>query len=78
MFLWKDPQQIETIPGESDIRQALTHEVADILIYALLFCDALEIDASSAIKDKLELNAEEYPKELATGRTDKYTNLADD
>ena len=36
-------------------------EVADVLIYALLFCEAAGIDPEFSIRRKMALNAEKYP-----------------
>lgn len=56
-------------------RDEVSQELADILILALGFADAAGIDASQAILDKLDANAERYPVEKARGRAAKYTDL---
>ncbi len=48
-------------------------EIADVLIYALLFCESVGIDPEAAIRIKLEENAEEYPVEKARGSAKKYS-----
>lgn len=51
------------------------HEMADILSYLLTLSDCLEIDLSSALQEKMKINALHYPVELARGRKAKYTEL---
>lgn len=42
-------------------KQAITDELADILIYCIHFANAGDIDISKAIKDKLEKARKKYP-----------------
>ena len=51
----------------------MAEEVADILIYLLLFAHKLDIDPVQAAKDKSEKNAQKYPAEQVRGKNDKYT-----
>lgn len=50
-------------------------EIADIMIYALAFCDVAGIDAEDAILDKLDANEARYPANIARGNHAKYTEL---
>ncbi|MFW5971184.1 MAG: nucleotide pyrophosphohydrolase [Desulfovermiculus sp.] len=68
-FQWTTEDSV--IPQEK--RQALAEEVADILIYLLLFAHKIDIDPVQAAQDKIEKNAEKYPADLVRGRSDKYT-----
>jgi NTP pyrophosphatase (non-canonical NTP hydrolase) len=68
-FQWTTEDQ--AIPP--DKREAMADEVADILIYLLLFAHKLNIDPVQAAQDKIEKNAAKYPAELARGESDKYT-----
>jgi len=53
----------------------LREELADVMIYCISMANALEIDMSSAIMEKLEKNARKYPIDKATGNAKKYTKL---
>jgi NTP pyrophosphatase (non-canonical NTP hydrolase) len=66
-FLWKDAKSADP----AKIRE----ELADVLVYALLFAHESKIDIPSAIREKLEKNALKYPVEKAKGRSDKYDQL---
>lgn len=56
-------------------RQEVAHEVGDILIYLLRFCDVTGIDPLQAATEKLELNAGKYPIHKSRGNSRKYTEL---
>ncbi|MFP4035842.1 MAG: nucleotide pyrophosphohydrolase [Desulfovermiculus sp.] len=59
-FQWTTENQ--DIPP--DKRDKMAEEVADILIYLLLFSNKLNIDPVQAVHDKIEKNAEKYPADL--------------
>lgn len=56
-------------------KEAISHELADVVIYALNFARVVEIDLSAAIQEKMILNAQKYPVEKAKGKSTKYTQL---
>jgi NTP pyrophosphatase (non-canonical NTP hydrolase) len=56
-----------------DKREAMAEEVADILIYLLLFAHRIDIDPVQAAQDKIEKNAKKYPADLVRGKSAKYT-----
>ena len=66
-FLWKshDEAKIEKVKDE----------LADILIYAILFADKYDFDMAEIIMEKLEKNAAKYPADKAKGNAKKYTDL---
>jgi len=68
-FQWtnEDPD----IPPEK--RDKLVEEVADILIYLLLFSHRTGIDPVRLAKEKIKKNAQKYPADLVRGKSDKYT-----
>ena len=55
--------------------EAVRHELADVVIYALNLARVAGIDLSAAIKEKMMLNAQKYPVEKAKGKATKYTQL---
>ena len=50
-------------------------ELADVMIYCLLFAHDAGIDLNEAIARKLEENDAKYPAEKARGNRAKYTEL---
>lgn len=53
-------------------KQEASEELADILIYAVLMAEALEVDISQIMKDKLVKNGTKYPVEKSKGNSTKY------
>jgi NTP pyrophosphatase (non-canonical NTP hydrolase) len=51
----------------------ILEELADVLIYAVLFADAMNADIEIIIKEKLLQNRKKYPVEKAFGKKEKYT-----
>jgi NTP pyrophosphatase (non-canonical NTP hydrolase) len=50
-----------------DKRQAIAHEVADILIYLIRLCERLGIDPIAATYEKIAINEARYPAERVRG-----------
>ncbi len=55
--------------------EQMKEELADILMYAILFADRYNIDLNEALEKKLEQNNNKYPASIAKGKKDKYTEL---
>lgn len=66
-FLWKSH-------GEAKVDK-VKDELADILIYAILFADKYGFDIPEIITEKIEKNAAKYPADKAKGNAKKYTDL---
>ena len=67
LFLWRD--ESDRLPPEP--LSAAEQEMADVFIYLVSLADALDVDLGEAVKRKLQLNAEKYPKETSRGSTKK-------
>lgn len=71
LFQWLDSD--EAVKKNSD---KMREELADIIVYALDFAEALGFDdLNSLIMDKMKKNAEKYPVSKAKGSNKKYTEL---
>ena len=66
-FLWKKAEDAKI--------EKVKEELADVLIYALLLADKLQINIESIVLAKLKKNAEKYPVEKAKGTSKKYDEL---
>ncbi len=73
IMLWTPTDQSADKVQEK--REAVEHEVGDILVYLLRFCDVVGIDPIGAASNKIKLNAEKYPVHKAKGNSKKYTEL---
>ena len=58
--------------------ESMKDELADIIIYALLFSEETGIDVYKAVEEKLQKNNMKYPLNKAYGNKTKYTNLNND
>ena len=74
-FLWKTDKEVERNLKGGPKRQAVVEEIADVLMFALLLADRLDINVGKAITEKLTNNEEKYPVALARGNARKYTEL---
>ena len=74
-LLWKSDEQVAGALKNADQREKISDEIADVLIYALLFADAAGVDAASSIRKKLLKNDIKYPVERAKGSAQKYTEF---
>lgn len=74
-FLWQDSEESRQRVHEARRRKDICDEIADVVIYALEFANAAEIDLAKAIEAKMAQNAAKYPVEKAKGRSEKYTEL---
>ncbi|MEY3219107.1 MAG: hypothetical protein RIT27_464 [Pseudomonadota bacterium] len=64
-FQWLTFEQSMQLSPEK--RQAVSYELADILIYLLRMADRLEIDILQATQDKMAINEQRYPVEKVRG-----------
>ena len=56
---------------------ALGEEVADVLLYCLMLCDAAGLDPMEIMRDKIEKNKAKYPVSKARGSSKKYTEFGE-
>lgn len=71
-FQWLTEEASHQIAASSKDLQAVREEMADVMIYLLRLADILGVDLERAVQDKMRLNAEKYPVELAKGNAVKY------
>lgn len=73
-FQWADPSAAELRADAARLAR-VRHEAADVLLYSLLLADKLGFDLLAAAQEKLRVNREKYPADLARGKATKYTEL---
>ena len=60
-------------------KEDVCDELADVIIYAILLADKLDVNLEEIIMKKMEKNSKKYPKkypiEKAKGNSKKYTEL---
>jgi len=68
LFQWHRSDQLPETLGESPLRRRIQEELADVTCFVLSFANALDMDLSSAVQEKLAKNARKYPVEQYRGR----------
>ena len=72
-FQWIDIAESRRIGEDPAKLAAAGEEIADVLCYLLALANELDIDLSTALRDKMVKNAAKYPAELSRGRFDPPT-----
>ena len=67
-FQWLTTEEAQDAVQEPGERAPVADELADVMIYCLSLSNALDLDVSSAVMDKLETNEHRYPAEEFRGR----------
>jgi NTP pyrophosphatase (non-canonical NTP hydrolase) len=70
-FQWHDAAQVAAASRDPEARERIRLELADILVYCLCLGNALEMDVSQAVQDKLAIAGRKYPAEAYHGRARK-------
>lgn len=67
-FQWLSPDEARRSGESPDEMRLISEELADVLCFALSFANAMNIDVSSAVHDKIAKNAVKYPADRFRGR----------
>ena len=67
-FQWLDNAESAQVGKDPATLAAVGDELADVLCYALSLANALDIDVSHAVLNKLKKNSLKYPAERFRGR----------
>jgi len=74
-FQWRNEAEIQQMLN-SDKREALEDEIADVAVYLSYLCHDLNIDLEQVIQRKMQKNADKYPVDKVKGRADKYNEYS--
>jgi dCTP diphosphatase len=72
-FQWISDDNIVIALQDTDKREAVGSELADVFIYLLRLSDVIGIDLAEELKKKIAINEERYPADRAKGSAAKYT-----
>jgi len=67
-FQWLTDEQSQASVNDPGLHAGAVDELADVLIYCLSLGNALEIDLTAAVLDKLRANETRYPVDRFRGR----------
>ena len=74
-FLWCTDAECEARIHDKKRRKAIAQELADVVNYALLLADRMDLDLPTEIRKKIRINARKYPVRKSKGLAKKYTEL---
>ncbi len=67
-FQWVRSDEVPAVLANPRTRAEIVDEVADVACYLLSLANALDIDLSTAVREKVAKNAVKYPAERFRGR----------
>lgn len=65
IFQWHDNVPASDYAGDNEIREAVTDELADIVIYCLSLAAQFDIDLLDAVEKKMKRNEERFSEQKA-------------
>lgn len=68
-FQWQTETQSRQLSPEQ--KQAVAHEMADVLLYLVQLSSSLEVDLMAAASEKMVINERKYPVDQARGSSKK-------
>ena len=74
-FLWCTDAEAEAQIRDRAKRREIAAELADVLNFALLLADRLQLDLPAEVRRKIRINARKYPVRKSKGIARKYTEL---
>lgn len=74
-MLWKKDSEVETEIINTDLKQIISDEIADVLSFTLLLTHELGLDPIEIIHKKIQKNEIRYPIEKSKGNFTKYNKL---
>lgn len=70
---WSSPSK-EEVMADSKLVDAMSHEIADVMVYCLRLCSVLNQDPIQIMHEKIKLNDEKYPIDKVKGSSKKYSD----
>ena len=75
IFQWDKAEDIDLKLKKKRIKEKISDEVADIMLYLLRFSDLAKIDIEKCCLEKIKKNEKKYPVSLCKGKSTKYNLL---
>ena len=77
-FRWSEAGQDACVLDDPQSLREVRHEVADVLLLLAEFANVAGIDMASAVREKMEINAQRYSVEKSRGTARKYDRLTEE
>jgi NTP pyrophosphatase (non-canonical NTP hydrolase) len=75
LFRFKSNEEIEKMFKDNEKRRNICEEMSDTLYFILLLAQKYNIDLTTELINKIEMNKQKYPIDKAMGNNKKYTEL---
>jgi dCTP diphosphatase len=72
-FQWLTEEESRALNSET--REKISEELADVFLYLLMISRKLDIDILKAATEKIKINEKKYPVEKSKGSSRKYNEL---
>ncbi|WP_254837848.1 nucleotide pyrophosphohydrolase [Natronomonas marina] len=72
LFRFKERSEQSDLLTDSEKREDVEDELADVLFFLLRFADLYDVDLEAALERKLEKNRQRYPEDEYKGSNRKY------
>lgn len=76
IFQWCTEDESLKLKTDTDMKEKISQELADILLYAIRLADQLDITLNTALLKKITLNTKKYPIAKCKGSAKKYTTYS--
>lgn len=70
LFLWKNEQEINSIP-----KYKIEEEIADVFIFLAYICNHFGVELDQAVMKKIDLNDKKYPVDKSYNSSKKYNEF---
>jgi NTP pyrophosphatase (non-canonical NTP hydrolase) len=70
-FQWLRAHELPGIRNDAAVMEKVREEIADVLAFVLSFANAMDIDLSDALKQKMTSNEQRYPTDEFRGNYEK-------
>lgn len=74
-FRWKSESEVKEILDNTEKKEHVSDEMADVLYFLIRMAQKYDIDLSKALERKMEKNDKKYPVEKAKGSNKKYNEF---
>ncbi|MCD6045510.1 MAG: hypothetical protein K0R48_673 [Gammaproteobacteria bacterium] len=78
IFQWMSESESLTIQHFSEVKEKVSFELADIVLYIIRIADLLDINLNESLYNKIAVNNDKYPADKVKGCAKKYTQYISD
>lgn len=75
IFRWKNDKEVEELFKNSEKKENVEDEMADVLYFLIRLAQKYDIDLSEALNRKIEKNNNKYPADKFKGSNKKYNEI---